>query len=72
MMWPKRNPCLRLKKTNLGSLGEETNPHLATISFQGVVGSDTVPTFPSLTTQNMDLYELREKSTFAVCLPNSS
>lgn len=40
MMWPKvSGNCLRLGKTNSGSLGKESNPHLAKSSSQGVAES---------------------------------
>lgn len=55
MMQTKRKPCLKLEKTNPGSLGEESNPYLATTSLQGVVEADKVSTFPSLRTQNTQL-----------------
>lgn len=40
MMRPKvSGNCLRLGKTNSGSLGKESNPHLAKSPSQGVVES---------------------------------
>lgn len=69
MMWPKRKPCLKLKKTNPGFLGEETEPHLATTFFQGVVESGKVSTFPPLRTRTSKSTD--RTPVFAFCLPKS-